>query len=131
MGFAEDLAKQCARAGEKAATVVRHTALALQSDMVERSPVDTGRFKSNWQAGVGQINRDTSASPDPSGSGAVMRTIQVLQGWKPGQTIWLTNSMPYAQRLEDGWSRQAPTGMVKLTVQAYAEAVKRAVEAVQ
>lgn len=131
MGFAESLAKQCERAGQKAEMVVRHMALSLQQNMVEMSPVDTGRFKGNWQAGVGQINRDTSASDDASGSGAIVRTQQVLSGWKPGQTIWLTNSLPYAQRLENGWSQQAPHGMVKLTVQAYGDAVKAAVEALR
>ena len=55
MGFAADLNKLCERAGEKAALVVRRAALELQSGMIERSPVDTGRFKGNWQCGIGTI----------------------------------------------------------------------------
>lgn len=128
MGFAADLRKLCDRAGDKAEMVVRKTALELQSGMIERSPVDSGRFKSNWTCGVGAVNTDTSAAP---GTDAEGRTRTVLEGWKPGQTIFLTNSLPYAARLERGWSKQAPTGVVRLTVQAYAQALKAAVESIK
>lgn len=131
MGFAADLNKLCERAGEKAALVVRRAALELQSGMIERSPVDTGRFKGNWQCGIGTINTDTSQGEDKSGQGALGRTATTLQGWKPGQTIVLSNSLPYAKRLENGWSQQAPSGMVRLTVQAYSDAVKKAVESIK
>lgn len=128
MGFAADLNKLCKRAGDKAEMVVRKTALELQSGMIERSPVDTGRFKSNWTCGVGAVNTDTSAAPRTDAEG---RTRTVLEGWKPGQTIFLTNSLPYARRLENGWSKQSPNGMVRLTVQAYAQALKTAVESIK
>lgn len=123
--FKSNFAKILAAAGNKAGVVVRFTALELQSMMIEKSPVDTGRFKGNFQAGVGSPNLDTSSAP---GSNAKGRTQAVLQGWKPGQTIFLTNNMAYAQRLENGWSKQAPSGMVRLSVQNYSSALKKAVE---
>lgn len=131
MGFAADLNKLCERAGDKAALVVRRAALELQSGMIEKSPVDTGRFRSNFQCGIGAMNTDTSAAPEKSGSSALGRTETTLQGWKPGQTIWLTNSLPYAARIERGWSQQAPTGVVRLTVQDYRQALARAVESIK
>jgi hypothetical protein len=131
MGFAENLNKLCERAGDKAALVVRRAALELQSGMIEKSPVDTGRFKGNWACGIGGINTDTSQPPDKSGQGALGRTAVALEGWRPGQTIWLTQSLPYARRLENGWSQQAPSGMVRLTVQAYSDAARKAVESIK
>lgn len=131
MGFAEDLRRQCDRAGDKAELVVRKTALELQSGMVERSPVDTGRFKGNWACGIGSMNTSTDAGEDKTGAGAIGRTQTTLEGWKPGQAIWLTNSLPYARRLENGWSDQAPSGMVRLTVQSYAQALSAAVGSVK
>ena len=124
MSFSDDLRKLCIKAGSKAEIVVRKTALELQAQMIERSPVDTGRFKSNWACGIGEINHSTNAA---AGSDATGRTSTVLDGWKPGQTIFLSNSLPYAMRLENGWSKQAPQGMVALTVQAYSQAVSKAV----
>ncbi|UBB18366.1 HK97 gp10 family phage protein [Comamonas odontotermitis] len=126
MSFADDLAKYCKAAGDKVEQVVRKSALEVLAGMMSKSPVDTGRFKSNWQCGIGGINSDTSAAPN---SDALGRTGVVLETWRPGQTIFLSNSLPYAKRLENGWSQQAPAGIVRLTVQDFAQAVKRAVEA--
>lgn len=33
-----------------------------------------------------------------------------------GQTWTVYNNEPYMQRLEDGWSRQAPIGMLRITI---------------
>lgn len=128
MGFASDLGKLCAKAGDKAEQVVRKTAIELQGGMIERSPVDTGRFKSNWQVGVGAINRATGDAP---GSDAKGRTGLAIATWKPGQTIYLTNSLPYANRLENGYSKQSPAGMVRLTVQEYGEYLKKAARSIK
>lgn len=124
MSFSDSLAKYCKAAGDQIDTVVRKTAIDLQASMIEKSPVDTGRFKSNWKCGIGAINSDASAAPNADAQG---RTVAVLQGYKPGNTIWLTNSLPYAKRLENGWSQQAPAGMVRLTMQDFQQAVKRAI----
>jgi hypothetical protein len=127
MGFAADLQKLCERAGDKAELVVRRTALELQSGMVEASPVRSGRFKNNWQVGVGAINTSTNDAADKSGSGSIGRTQVALTTWKPGQTIFLSNSLAYAKKLEDGSSTQAPFGVVRLTVQAYGDALRKAI----
>lgn len=122
--FKSNFAKLLAKAGAKADMVVKRTALELQSMMIEGAPVDTGRFKGNFQAGVGAVNADISAA---AGSDAKGRTAAVLQGWKAGQTIFLTNSLPYARRLENGWSQQAPSGFVRLSVQNYSRALAETV----
>ena len=126
--FRQNFSRLLAKASDKADMVVRRTALELQSQMIERAPVDTGRFKGNFQAGVGAVNTDTSAA---AGSDAKGRTATVLQGWKAGQTIFLSNSLPYAKRLETGWSKQAPSGFVRLTVQNYSRALAEAVKGIK
>lgn len=127
MGFAANLNALCQRAGDKAELVVRKTALELQSNMVEPSPVDEGRFKNNWVASIGAVDTTNTHAPDKSGAGAIARTVAVLDQWTPGQTIWLVNSMPYAKKLEDGSSTQAPSGVVRLAVQACGDALAKAV----
>lgn len=90
-----------------------------------------GRFKGNWQGGVGTINTATDSPPDANGGAALGRIKAVLATWKPGQTIYLTNSLSYARPLEYGHSKQAPGGVVRLTAQRYSEAVARAVREVK
>lgn len=114
--FKSDFARLIKKAGDRANEVVRASALGLQASMVARAPVDTGRFKSNFMCGISAPNLDTSAA---AGIDALGPTASALNGWKPGQTIWLTNNLPYARRLEFGWSKQAPAGVVRLALQEF------------
>lgn len=85
-----------------------------------------GRFKNNWQVGISGINTNTDRGPSSDGNAALAAYDAAIKGWRPGMSIFLTNSMPYAQRLEYGHSKQAPGGMVRLTVQNYSQAIKKA-----
>jgi hypothetical protein len=77
-----------------------------------KSPVDTGRFRASWTIGVGQI--DTSVAP---AGGTVAQAEPRIPAITMGATYYHANSLPYARRLEYGWSQQAPGGMVRLTAQ--------------
>lgn len=90
-----------------------------------------GRFKGNWQVGLGTVNTKNDDEPDSSSNSSVGRAKTVLEGWKPGTTIFLTNSMPYAKSLEYGHSKQAPGGVVRLTFQAYSQTLKQAVDSIK
>ena len=137
--FRRGIATVLQRAGDKAEEVVRATAIKLQNGMIEKSPVLTGRFKGNWQCGIGGINtagsdrKDTTPLGKYDSEGASLATQAVLKGWKPGQTINLTNSLSYARVLEYGrasgapGSMQAPNGMVRLTVQEYGDYLRKVV----
>lgn len=115
------------RAGDKADLVVKKVAMDIAAQLVNRSPVDTGRFRANWRVGMGAPNMATSTSTDKAGSSTVMAMTGAIDSYTTGQTIWLTNSLPYAQRLENGWSKQAPSGMVRLTILSWRRAVSNAV----
>ena len=131
MGFADDLKKICNRAGDKAELVVRRAALDIGGQLIDRSPVDTGRFKNNWQTGIGGMDKSTSSAADASGGGGQARLNAKVAAWRPGQSIFISNSLPYAYRLENGWSKQAPSGMVRLTVQNFEQAVARAAKGIK
>jgi len=94
-------------------TVVRKTVFDMAADMVQMSPVDTGRFRSNWKYGEGSINQESSTAP---GTDPITSIAAGVASWKPGETMYVTNSLPYAYRLETGWSKQAPYGMVSTTI---------------
>lgn len=91
-----------------------------------------GRFKNNWRTAVGSaMDRSTIDKPDSSGLTSRVLMDVKIEGWRAGRTIWITNSLPYAKKLEFGHSKQAPTGIVRLTVQNYAQAVAKAVAEVR
>lgn len=126
MGFAEDLNRLCERAGGNAEKVVRKVAIDMASAMVQRVPVATGRYKGNFQVGLGSINKASSEPPDPTGSGSIGRIAAGMQTWKPGQTIHVTNSLAYGPRLEHGWSKQAPAGFLAVTVAEFHDHIRKA-----
>jgi hypothetical protein len=118
------------RVGDRAEMVVRGTALGIGGSVAEKSPVDTGRFKNNWMTALDSIDASANARADASGASSRASLTAQVAAWKPGQTIFITNSLPYAYRLEyDGWSRQAPAGMVRVTVVEFAQRFERAVRA--
>ena len=72
-----------------------------------------GRFKANWQYGL--ANRPTGDLPDIDESGAVslQRIMNGVAGIsRVGNIHYITNNLPYAQALEDGWSDQAPPNYI-------------------
>lgn len=126
MGFKQDFAKMLERAAGREDQLVRASALGLGAAIVEKSPVLSGRFRGNWQYGAGQINFATDAPEDKTGASSIGKIATGLQGWKRGETIFVTNSLPYAKRLEyDAWSQKAPAGMVRISVMEFKANVKK------
>ncbi|NNC01893.1 HK97 gp10 family phage protein [Corallococcus exiguus] len=111
-----------ARANE----VVRKTALGVLANVVTASPVDTGRFRGNWQVGIGDRPAGTVDAEDKDGSAVVSREGAKLEGVAVGETVFITNNLPYARRLEFGWSQQAPKGMVRVTLAQVDEILEEA-----
>lgn len=105
---------------------VQGTLFALCSRIIKESPVDTGRFRGNWQASIGSPLRNKLNTTDPSGAGSINKMGNVVQSLDMGQTFYMTNNLPYATRLEFGYSKQAPTGMLRVNVQRVRAALARA-----
>jgi hypothetical protein len=123
--FALNLAKQIKAANDKAESIVKVTMIELFNRVIQKSPVDTGRFRANWNCSIGSPDLSTSESIDPSGSGAISKaTSTVVSYTLNGQSVFLTNNLPYADRLENGWSKQAPNGMVRLSVMEIQNSVR-------
>ena len=75
-----------------------------------------GRFRANWQIGIGAANESVTDDIDRAGGATIARLTAVAKAAKAGGVIYITNSLPYADRLERGHSKQAPQGMVRLTM---------------
>lgn len=126
--FGLDIARFVEKAKAAPEQVVRKVGLDLASRVVLRSPVDTGRFRANWNVAFGRVDTLTTPSADKTGGKTLERVRVQLNGWTAGQDIYLTNSLPYAIPLEYGWSKkQAPQGMVRITVTEFQTFVNAAI----
>ncbi|CDH43848.1 hypothetical protein [Candidatus Contendibacter odensensis] len=106
--FAVDVSAWVKKAGDKADAFCRQFCAEVSERVIERTPVDTGFARSQWQPG---INGSSSASDDPFA--AVHLAASQM---KSGDTFTLMNHCKYIGRLEYGWSQQAPNGMVRVTL---------------
>lgn len=95
---------------------VRALALEVTKRIVLRTPVDIGRARGNWNVGIGNPDRTTGNGTDKNGSATIARGAAVIKAADMEQAFFITNSLPYIVPLEDGHSKQAPAGMVKLTI---------------
>lgn len=85
-----------------------------------------GRFRGNWQYGHGAAPSGELDTIDKSG-GLTIAGINSEVPEKPaGSVHFIVNNLPYGQRLEEGWSRQSPHGMVGLTVAEFNTIVREA-----
>lgn len=85
--------------------------------IVSRTPVDKGGARANWNVGLERNDTTTNHAPDPSGQTAITRANETLSRVQSNNTrIFITNALPYINRLENGWSDQAPNGMVAVTL---------------
>lgn len=119
MSFGGDLEKFERRTTDKMERAVRKIALDVFESVIRMSPVDTGRFRGNWQPAIGMAPSGTLEAMDPSGNTVIAKVAGVTGRIEIGDVIYMVNNLPYAERLEDGYSGQAPNGMVRLTVQRF------------
>ena len=78
-----------------------------------------GRFRGNWQLGVQSVPSGETGRIDPSGSSTVSAIVATIPTEAAGKVYYLANNVPYAERIEEGWSRQAPSGLVVLTAMEF------------
>jgi hypothetical protein len=108
--------------------------------IVQRTPVDTGLARSNWQVNLGSPSNNAKAQPyspipsrwkprpgvNPGGSrsetdnarAASVLAARVLRTRTTDQPAFITNNLPYIQRLLDGWSPQSPASLILAGVSA-------------
>ena len=121
--FRASFEKRIDKAQGKFDLVFKKLLVTLDKKLVQISPVDTGRFKANWVLGNGAINTSTTESTTPANNEGAIMSIKLN-----GQTVDLSNSLPYAQRLDHGYSDQAPAplGVVSLVLMQSDRIIKAA-----
>lgn len=116
--FSAQIARFGKGAVDKIERVRRGVVLKLFTAVVMDTPVLTGRLRGNWRVSEGQPVLDTLDRVDPAGGAVLAEVGATVVKSKGDTTLFLSNSLPYAQRIEyDGWSHtKAPEGMVRRNV---------------
>ena len=142
-GFSTDIAKFCDKYKVDMKVAVRKIAFEAFKRVILKTPVDTGRARANWGVAVGQPNMVMKVTEgDKTGTITLTKAKDGVWSWLCQGSIFLTNNLPYIGVLEyggypnppkvgtimkgkkfgeirsvNGFSRQAPNGMVRVTVE--------------
>ena len=88
-----------------------------------------GHFRRNWQVGIGIDPTAEIEGGEGSGQAEVIAAGGVvIKRAKFGQLAFIVNNVPYANRLADGHSAQAPAGWIDAGVNAIVRAFDRSEE---
>ncbi len=126
--------KRWERAERVVDQLLREVALIADRELVLQTPVDTGRARSNWIVAVGEpatqiIEPYSPGSKGSSGSenanAAIAQGVAVIGLRRSGETISISNNLPYIGLLNAGSSAQAPAQFVQAAVQRALAAVLR------
>lgn len=96
-------------------TTWRKSVAQAFNEVVQGTPVDSGAARASWLMG----NTNSGAV------GSKILNVSPLEVPEIGGSVTLFSNLPYIERLEDGYSLQAPTGMVKIAVARWPNIVKR------
>ena len=86
------------------------TAFEMFSQIIQKTPVDTGRARGNWN-----ITTDT---PDYSTTKSAQGGVQDVDIDGDFPDVYIANGLHYVVDLEEGKSGQAPTGIITPAIAA-------------
>jgi hypothetical protein len=86
-----------------------------------------GRFRGNWQFSIDTPADGVLDQVDRSGNVSIAVLKAQVEALTIGQTAYLVNNLPYGVPLEYGHSKQAPGGMVRITLARFQQIVDEAI----
>lgn len=109
--------------------IMRVSAITLFKNVILKTPVDSGRARGNWQCTIGKRASGTLDVTDKTGSVTIQKMVDIMSKALITKGVFLTNNLPYIQKLEyggyndggtgkvsGGFSIQAPEGMVRISL---------------
>lgn len=115
--FNVDLEKFAQKLGLLKSTVYQRMALEIWNSITKRAPVDTGRARSSFNLAIGAP--DPTVPPPGTYGEPSPPNVAGIDG---NEVVFITSNLDYIEPLENGHSKQAPGGMVFISVN---EAVSR------
>lgn len=102
--FSIDVAKQ-------AEGKVKKITMDVVQSLVVSSPVDTGAYRASHIVSIGSGDYGVRGPETSAVQDAAIHAVKFTLG----NLIYIQNNQPYAERLENGWSDQAPQGSYNTT----------------
>ena len=102
---------------DRATVLQKKVALEALQRLVSKTPVDTGRARGNWQVTIGDPATGQLEVLDINGAETITQGLAAIADLPAYQVVWISNNVDYIESLEHGHSKQAPQGMLAVTVE--------------
>ncbi|MCH7354337.1 HK97 gp10 family phage protein [Acinetobacter sp. NIPH 1958] len=86
---------------------IKNIVIDTVQSLVVSSPVDTGAYRASHIVSIGSGDFGVRGPETNANQDAAIQAVKI----KLGNLIYIQNNLPYAERLENGWSDQAPQGI--------------------
>lgn len=120
--------------------ILQTIVIKVGESVVRLSPVDTGLFRGNWQMTIDGGSSSSLLRYDQTGDSTLATIASVANSFTAGQVAYIQNHVLYGDDLEwglyngptakvtdEGYSRQAPAGMVRVTEGQFLNIVNEAI----
>lgn len=107
--------------------ILQTITLMIGKELVYLSPVDTGRFRGNWQLTIGSQSDHSLVRYDQQGTQTVNDMSRKVRTFTAGQVAYIQNMVTYGADLETGSSNQAPDGIISVTAPKFNLIVQQAI----
>jgi len=127
--FGKEIASVMTKSLERADRKVKSALISMARDVINETPVDSGRLKNNWYASNRKYGTRTTKQTDVTGRTSLERVKAAVRRLKRGQKFYMFNNLPYSRIVEyglypnppknptgktiNGFSTQAPQGMIR------------------
>lgn len=97
---------------------MRKIAIEVFRRIILGTPVRSGRARGNWQASISSPKLTAIDALDKTGQVTISRMRSEVSSWNPEDELpaFITNNLPYIQRLNEGWSKQAPAHFIEQVI---------------
>lgn len=99
--------------------IMQEATTRVSNAIVRFSPVDEGEYVADWDVKIGGWPADSNPPNDPKKTKTRARLKDIIKDVKYGDAVFFENDDAAAIRLEFGYSKQAPQGVVRLTVRKW------------
>lgn len=113
-------------------TVLQRLALDMMGRIILRTPVDTGRARSSWDLSIGKpsewvpperegkgkkiVAGQTFTMNANAGASVDSKAFSTAKDITAAQPVFIVSNLDYIEALENGHSKQAPVGMVVISL---------------
>ncbi len=125
LDLARSLEQRVGKLDTVASNLAVKIATSILKELTDITPVDTSKALSNWQVSLDEpvnfsiepyFSGKSGSTEEKSAAAAFSEGKVSLYSKEPGEAIYVSNLLPYIQRLNEGYSSQAPAGFVERAV---------------